>query len=180
MRQETRRKAILLAVIAAALIVALVIVLRGRRENKQSWEPVVEGFLAVATPCCYRASLWGSLEDVAADGQRARAATAAEAADWLNTWPYRSREADSVFDEEELSLAAQSNEVRCIGPQTDERVPRRGDDVETLEALRKRRECSFAKWKIWSGETAKQRPHERHTVWVDEQDRFRGRVDYWQ
>lgn len=179
MRRENRRKAVLLAMIGVALIVALVLALRGRQQKRQAWEPAAEGFLAVATPCCYRASLWRSLDDVSADGQRARAATPAEAADWLNTWPYRSREKDTDFEEEELSLAAQSNEVRCVGRPTGDPVPRRGDDVETLEALQKRRECSFAKWKIWSGDTAKQRPHERHTVWVDELDRYHGRVDYW-
>jgi hypothetical protein len=37
-----------------------------------------------------------------------------------------------------------------------------------------------AKWKVWSAETADERPNERHTVWADEDGFFHGRVDYWQ
>lgn len=170
----------MLTAIAGALLVALWIALEMREdESEGTWEAEVEGFLAVATPCCYRASLWESLDEVTADGQRARPATSAEAAEWLDTWPYRSREEADSFEQPELSVAAQSTEVRCTGPATGAPVPRRGDDVESLEAIRTRRECTFAKWKVWSGETAAQRPNERHTVWVDEQDRFHGRVDYW-
>ena len=78
-----------------------------------------------------------------------------------------------------LQISAQSTEVRCTGPVTGPEIPRDGNDAETVEALRNRRECTFAKWKIWSGQTATERPNERHTVWVDEAGSFRGRVDYW-
>ena len=179
MTPVNRRRAAWIAAIAVALIAAAVIVTRMRSGKKDTWYSDTEGFLAVATPCCTRASLWSSLEEETADGQSARPATAVEAAEWLNTWPYRSSEDDATFEEPTLILAGQSTEVRCTGAPTGDPVPRQGDDVESLQAIRARRECSFAKWKIWAGETAKERPHERHTVWVDEQDRFHGRVDYW-
>jgi hypothetical protein len=175
-----RKKTVLLVAIGAALIVALTIALKKRETGTQgTWEVEVEGFLAVATPCCYRASLWTSLDDVTPEGQRARAATTAEAAEWLNTWPYRSREEEASFVEPELTTAGQSTEVRCTGTPTGDSVPRPGDDLQILESLREQRKCTLVKWTVWSGETARQRPNERHTVWVDELDQFHGRVDYW-
>lgn len=179
MTPANRRLLIWLAALTFALAAIVWAAKRMRPPDKETWYAAVEGFLAVAEPCCVRASLWESLDEVTSDGQRARPATAAEAAEWLNTWPYRNREDDPTFEEPALVLAGQSTEVRCTGKPTGDPVPRRGDDVESLEAIRARSECSFAKWKIWAGETATERPHERHTVWVDEQKRFRGRVDYW-
>ena len=79
----------------------------------------------------------------------------------------------------QLKVAAQSSEVRCTGRPTGGEIPQSGDDEETLEALRQRRECNYTKWKAWSGETAAERMNERHTVWADENGFFHGRVDYW-
>jgi len=176
-----RSLAVLVAV--AAIIGGVVFAVGGALSNRgdkaESWTQSIEGFLAVATPCCSRASLWDALDAVTHDDQRARPASAAEAAQWLNEWPYRSREEHDSADEEELSVAAQSSEVRCIGAPTGAEVPQDGDDEKTLEALRHRRECTYGKWKAWSAETAKKRPNERHTVWADDDGLFHGRVDYW-
>ena len=171
----------LVAVVAiiGGVVFALSGALSNRGDKAESWAQSVEGFLAVATPCCSRASLWDALDAVTHDDQRARPASAAEAAQWLNDWPYRSREEHDGGDEDELSVAAQSSEVRCIGAPTGAEVPQDGDDEKTLEALRHRRECTYGKWKAWSAETAKKRPNERHTVWADDDGLFHGCVDYW-
>jgi hypothetical protein len=177
-----RSLAVLVAV--AAIIGGVVFAVRGGLSNRgdkaESWTQSVEGFLAVATPCCSRASLWDALDAVTHDDQRARPASAAEAAEWLNEWPYRSREEQDSAAEEELSVAAQSGEIRCAGAPTGADVPQDGDDEKTLEAIRHRRECTYGKWKAWSAETAKKRPNERHTIWVDDDGLFHGRVDYWE
>jgi len=149
-------------------------------DKPESWKPTVEGFLGVPTPCCTKASLWDELEALSDNGQRARPASAAEAAAWLNTWPYRSRDEQSSTDEGQLQPASQSSEVRCVGEPSGPEIRAHGDDTETMRAVHFRRECTFAKWKAWSAETAKELPSERHTVWVDQEGFFHGRVDYWQ
>ncbi|MBW2222932.1 MAG: hypothetical protein DRH23_12975 [Deltaproteobacteria bacterium] len=181
---KAAHKRLLVALVTVLAITGgVVFAVRGtlfnRGDQTESWMPSVEGFLAVATPCCRRASLWDALDTVTQDHQRARAASAAEAAQWLNDWPYRSREEHDRADEFDLRVAAQSSEVRCTGAPTGPEVPRDGDDGKTLEAIRHRRECTYTKWKVWSGETAKKRRNERHTVWADDEDLFHGRVDYW-
>lgn len=169
-----------ITIVVGALLLAVGFALSRRADKATSWNPAVEGFLAVATPCCTTASLWDALDKVTADGQRARPASVAEAAQWLNDWPYRGRDEHGTPGEEQLGVAAQSSEVRCVGAPTGPEVPREGDDEETLEAIRYRRECTYAKWKVWSGETAEEHLNERHTVWVDEDGFLRGRVDYWE
>jgi len=169
-----------LAVIALAVIVTVGITSIRRDDRPESWHPEVEGFLAVATPCCTRASLWEALDTITPDGQRARPASAAEAAQWLNEWPYRSRKDPGSSDDAQLGVALQSSEVRCTGAPAGAEIPRRDGDEETLEAIRHRRECVYAKWKVWSEETASERPNERHIVWADDDGFFHGRVDYWQ
>jgi hypothetical protein len=178
--QRTNKGMILaVTIVVGALLLAVGFALSWRTDDGESWKATVEGFLAVATPCCIEASLWDSLDEVAADGQRARPASAAEAARWFNDWPYMSRNEDGASDEPELRVAVQSSEVRCVGAPTGPEVPREGDDEETLEALWHRRECTYAKWKVWTAETAEEQLGERHTLWVDEDGFFRGRVDYW-
>lgn len=150
-----------------------------REPAAPSWKAEAEGFLAVPTPCCMDAALWSTLDTMTADGQRPRPATAAEAARWLSTWPWRSREDSDPSNGAELFVAARSREVRCIGAPSGPEVPQEGNDEETLMALHGRRECTYAKWQVWTGRTAQKRPNERHTVWVDEEGLFHGRVDYW-
>jgi hypothetical protein len=179
MQRTDRRTVLAVAVIGWALLVAVVFALSRRADTAKSWKPAVEGFLAVAIPCCTEVSFWDALDTVTSDGQRPRPASAAEAAQWLNEWPYRSRDEHGRPDEEQLSVAAQTSEVRCIGAPTGPEIPRNGHDEETLEAIRYRRECTYVKWKVWGGETAEKHLHERHTVWVDEDGFFHGRVDYW-
>ena len=175
------RRKLVAAIGALAVIVGLGwgLFVASREPEPPSWRQEAEGFLAVATPCCSDASLWSTLDAVNADGQRARPATAAETAGWINEWPYRNRQEDDDSDEVLLRVAAQSREVRCTGAPTGPDVRQEGDDKETLEAIRGRLECTYAKWKVWTGETAKERPNERHTVWVDEYGLFHGRVDFW-
>jgi hypothetical protein len=181
--KAAHKRSLVALVAVVAIIGGIVFALSGALSNRgdkaESWTQSVEGFLAVATPCCSRASLWDALDAVTPDDQRARPASAAEAAQWLNEWPYRSREEQDSATEEELSVAAQSGEVRCVGAPTGADVPQDGDDEKTLEAIRHRRECTYGKWKAWSAETVKNRPNERHTVWVDDDGLFHGRVDYW-
>jgi hypothetical protein len=76
-------------------------------------------------------------------------------------------------------VALQNSEVRCVGAASGPDVPQTGNDEQTVARLRDRRECTFAKWKVWTAETAAGRPNERHTVWVGEDGFFHGRVDYW-
>jgi hypothetical protein len=179
MKTPNRRMLVALAVVAGTLILVggLALILRG--EKAESWKAVAEGFLAVATPCCTEASLWDALDITTPDGQRARPASASEAARWLNQWPYRNEREDDRSEEAQLSVSLQNSEVRCVGPATGGKIPQRGRDEETLETIRHRRECVYAKWKVWSGETAEERENERHTVWADEDGAFHGRVDYW-
>jgi len=181
--KAAHKRSLVALVAVVAIIAGAAFAIGGALPNRdgkaESWTQPVEGFLAVATPCCSRASLWDALDVVTPDKQRARPASAAEAAGWLNDWPYRSREEHDSADDEALNVAAQSREVRCIGAPTGEPVPQGGDDAETLEAIRHRRECTYGKWRVWSGETAEKRPNERHTVWVDDAGWFHGRVEYW-
>ena len=181
--KAVHQRSLVALVAVLAIIGGVVFAVRGGLSNPvekpDSWTQSVEGFLAVATPCCRRASLWDALDAVTEDDQRPRPASAAEAAQWLNDWPYRRREEHDRSDEFELGVAAQSGEVRCMGAPTGAEVPHDGDDEKTLEAIRHRRECTYGKWKAWSAETAKKRPNERHTVWVDDDGLFHGRVDYW-
>ncbi len=180
MGTANKRIFVALAAIGAVLILAVGIVLTMRGEKAESWNPAAEGYLAIATPCCTRASLWDALDTITPDDQRARPASAAEAAQWLNDWPYRSREDHDGSQEAQLDVSLQSTEVRCVGPPTGGRIPRHDGDEVTLEAIRHRRECVYAKWKVWSAETADERLNERHTVWADDDGFFHGRVDYWQ
>jgi len=166
-------------VVVGALLLAGGFALSRRADTAKSWNSEVEGFLAVATPCCTKASLWDDLDTMTADQQRARRATAAEAAEWLNEWPYRNPDESDISGAEELQLAAHNSEVRCAGKPSGPDIRPDGDDEETLNGIHFRRECTFVKWKAWGGETAEKRPNERHTVWVDEDGFFHGRVDYW-
>lgn len=172
-----RNKGILIAataVVATALVaigVALV-----SKPGPPSWRPEAQGLLGIVSS---DGSLPDRVEIVPENGAQLQPATAAEAAEWLNRWPYRSRPSRSSDDEEQLLVGAQSAEVRCSGPPVEPSIVPRGDDAGTLAAIRRRQECEYAKWKVWSGETAESRPNERHTVWADEAGRFHGRVDYW-
>ena len=143
-----------------------------------SWSTVTEGFLAVATPCCDRASLWDALDTISADGQRARPASLAEAAQWLDEWPYRSRD-EQDSDEAEFRVAAQGSEVRCYGPLEDGGVPNDDDDEVVLEALRRGGNCVYLKWKAWAARNPNEPQRERHWVAIDGKGFFRGRVEYW-
>jgi hypothetical protein len=182
---EKTNKLLMLGLILAVggILFAVGFVLSKRAEQgPDSWTPKAEGFLAVPTPCCSEASLWDSLDEQSEDGQRPRPASAEEAAVWLNQWPYRRRDGGGAAvptEEESLQVAAQSNEVRCVGAATGPDIPAHLPDEQILGAIRSRRECTYAKWKVWSGETAEQRPNERHTVWVDDAGFYHGRVDYW-
>lgn len=173
------RRGVWFGVGALALVAVAVVWALNRGPSAETWQPEAEGFLAVATPCCEEASLWRDLDSETDDGQRARPATAADAAAWLNTWPYRDRGEEDTQADAPLQVAVRSNEVRCVGPPSGAEVPRDGDDVATVEALRDRTECSYARWQVWADETAAERPNERHTVWADEDGAFHGRVDYW-
>jgi len=178
--QRTNKRVVLaITFIVGALLLTAGLVL-SKRADAPSWKPAAEGFLAVPTPCCTEASLWDSLDEVSADGQRPLPASAEEAAQWLNEWPYRARDEDDTQRDRALpAIAAQSSEVRCTGAPSGPKVPQKGDDEQTLDAIRDRRECTYAKWKVWAAETAGDQLNERHTVWVDEGGFFHGRVDYW-
>jgi hypothetical protein len=141
-----------------------------------SWSTEDEGFLAVATPCCSRASLWDSLDAVSPDGQRARPVLPDEVVGWLNAWPYRSREDRDGSGDTELRVAARGRLVKCRSRQAFGKVP--NDDEDVLRRLRDRRECEYSTWKAWTEETSAGHLAERHTVWVDEDGNFRGRVEY--
>ena len=158
---------------------AIGFVLSAPADEAVSWKPAAEGFLAVATPCCTQVSLWGALDEVTDDGQRARAALAEEAARWLNEWPYRSRDERDAPREWLLRAAMENSEVRCVDVPAGREVVPRGDDVTTLEEIRYAPGCTFIKWKVWSTKSEPKLPNERHTVWVDEDGLFHGRVDYW-
>lgn len=176
--QNTRRMiiAVTLVVMVGAAVAAFV--WRGSTRGER-WRAEFEGLLAVPSPCCTEATLWDSIDQVTNDGQRPKPATAAEAALWLNTWPYRERGEEANPDEPPLAIGIRNSEVRCVGTPTGPDVPRTGDDAYTLEAVRMRRECVFTKWRVWAPETAEWRRNERHTVWAEEDGLFRGRVDYW-
>jgi hypothetical protein len=179
MQLTKKRVAWAITIVVVALLLAVGFALSRPADTAESWKPAPEGFLAVATPCCTEASLWDELDTVTADGQRARPASAAEAAQWLNDWPYRSRDEHHTGDQEQLRWAAQSSEVRCVGAPSGPEVRPEGDDEETLNAVHFRRECTYAKWKVWAAGTPENQPNERHTVWADEDGLFLGRVDYW-
>lgn len=178
MKAGQSRKRIAIGVSSLVLISIAAVVWINRPPEEETWKPAAEGFLAVATPCCEEASLWDDLSTEAADGQRPRAATVAEAAQWLNTWPYRDRHDDSAQPEPPVSM--RSSEVRCVGAPTGPPVPRNDDDEETIAALRLSHECVYARWKVWVEETAQGQPNERHTVWADQDGFLHGRVDYWE
>jgi hypothetical protein len=144
--------------------------------NQSPWTAEHEGFLAVATPCCSEASLWDSLDEKSSDGQRARPASAAEAADWLNSWPYLTREEREGSPERDLRVAMQGNEVRCYGGERFGSKPPRDEDV--LNSLQDRTNCEYSKWKAWSPDTGQGRLPERHTVRADEDGHFHGQVKY--
>lgn len=182
MQHINKRMVLTVATVVVALILGVALALSNRGDtavSATSWKPRLEGILAVATPCCATASLWDDLDEVTADGQRARPASAVEAAQWINDWPYRSRDDDDKTNGAQPLVAAQSSEVRCLGKPSGPEVPQKGDDAETLRAVHFRRECTFAKWKVWDKQSAGGRMNERHTVWVDEDGLFHGRVGYW-
>lgn len=102
-----------------------------------------------------------------------------EAADWLNEWPYRRRDEHAIPEQEQPRTPARNSEVRCVGEPSGPEIRSDGDDEETLRGIHFRRECTFVKWKVWAEASPGKRPNERHTVWVDEDGFFHGRVDYW-
>jgi hypothetical protein len=150
-------------------------VLSQRDNDAPSWKSVADGFLAVPTPCCTEADLWNELDTTREDGQRGRPASAEEAAEWLDAW----RDGAEGELTEELQVAAENQEVRCVGKPTGPAIFPSAEDTETLETIQRKPECSYAKWRIWSSETAERRHHERRTVWVDEAGFFHGRIDHW-
>ena len=175
--EKRRILVIVLAVVAGLCTIGLA--LTSPEDDTESWKTHAEGILAVPTPCCTEASLWESLDAVRDDEQRPRPANAEEAARWLNQWPYRSRD-DANSPTESPGIGVRNREVRCFGPPTGPEVPLTGDDAYTLEAIRSRHECMFIKWQVWNADTPKDRFNERHTVQVDPDGFFHGRVDYWQ
>lgn len=179
MTMANKRAMIVAVIVIIVAGAAAAFLLLGRGTEDERWRTEVEGLLAVPSPCCTDATLWDSIDQVTEDGQRPKPATAAEAALWLNTWPYRARGEEADPDEPPLAIGIKNSEVRCIGTPTGPEVPRTGDDAYTLEAIRMRRECVYTKWRVWAPETAEWRMNERHTVWAEEDGLFRGRVDYW-
>jgi hypothetical protein len=143
---------------------------------KSVWSKAHEGFLAVATPCCSEASLWDALDTTTADGQRARAASLEEVAEWLDLWPYRSREEQTESPGAELRVGLQGSEVRCYRGEKFGGVPPHAEDI--LRVLQLRTSCQYSKWKAWTPDTAKGRLPERHTVWADDNGHFHGLVQY--
>ena len=176
---KKRMTAVALTIAVAGAAAAVLFSMYGGGATKERWRTEVEGLLAVPSPCCTDATLWDSLDEVSEDGQRPRPASAAEAALWINTWPYRERGEAGNPDEPPLAVGIKNSEIRCTGAPTGPEVPRTGDDAYTLEAVRLRRECVFTKWRVWAPETAEWRMNERHTVWAEDDGFFRGRVDYW-
>lgn len=172
-------KSVLIGIVIVGAISVAVWAFRSanREQEAETWRAEHEGYLAVEAPG--GVELRRDLNGTRPSGPGVRPATAAEALTWIDAWPYRVPGNAESPDQGELRVAAKSREVRCTGTPTGESVPQRGDEVETIEALRTRLECTYAKWMVWSGETATERPNERHTVWADEDGRFRGRVDYW-
>ena len=179
MRTEDKRIAAAIGTIAGVLVLSVCIALFGREGSTARWVTAVEGFLAVATPCCTEVSLWGALDGTSSDGQRPRPATLVEAAQWLDAWPYRLRKGGDALDEAAITVAVQSSEIRCRGRQPGGEILRYEGDEPALEAIRQRRGCEVNKWKVWSEDSAHGRQNERHTVWVDDDGHFHGRVDYW-
>lgn len=176
---STASKSVLIAIgiVGAASLGAWALKSGSDDQAAETWRMAHEGFLTFSAP--NGVELRGDLAAGGADGHSVRPATAAETLTWMDAWPYRAPGAWESPDAGGLHLAAKSREVRCTGAPTGEPVPQRGDEEETLEALRTRLECTYAKWMVWSGETATAHPNERHTVWADEDGRFHGRVDYW-
>lgn len=95
-------------------------------------------------------------------------------------WPSRGRDKHGARGEGSLGLAVQRSEIKCTGEASGPEIRPDGDDTETMNAIHFRRECTFAKWKAWSAEAANAVLNERHTIWVDQEGFFHGRVDYWQ
>lgn len=174
MKRTDRRLLVAALAITAGALLVVGLAWPGSNDGPKSWKPIAEGYLAVATPCCTEAALWDELGSITDEGQRLRPASAAEAAAWLDAWPSGDLETGIATE-----IAAQSTEVRCVGEPTGPEVTYNGNDVGTLEAIRQRPECLYAKWKVWTAETAEERPNERHKVWAGEDGLFRGRVEYW-
>ena len=164
-----------LVVVSAVAAIALGVALR-RQKQPPSWRPEAEGLLAIVST---DPALWDRIGVVPEDARQVQPATATEAAEWLNSWPYRAQGEHPARNEDPLLVSAQNAEIRCSGPPEEPSIVPEGDDRGTLTAIQQRRACKYVKWKVWAGETAKLRQNERHTVWVDEAGRFRGRVDYW-
>ena len=163
--------------IVAGVLLVVSLAWPGRDDGTMmSWESVAEGYVVVPTPCCTEAALSNEVNSITDEGQRMRPASAVEAAAWLNAWPYGDLATEVT---KELQVAAKNREVRCVGEPTGPEIIAKGNDVETLGALQWRQECTYAKWRVWSPETAEERPNERHKVWADEDGFFHGRVDYW-
>ena len=163
-----------LAATGAALAVAAVITLVNRDSDGESWQSDSEGFVAIASGGSAEIGLWKTLNTETPDGKPLRPASVDEVAQWLDAWPYHARDGD-----EPLSVALQSSEVRCSGAASGEGLRPGSDDRETLVALRDYPGCTYARWRVWSGETADRYLNERHTVWTDAEGFFHGRVDYW-
>lgn len=176
MSRGHRSKIAATTVVVAALVGVGVIVIQKRQQQPPSWQPGAEGLLAVADVDTARSN---RIRVVPEDESQVQPATAAEAAEWLNSWPYHAQGERLAEDEAPLRVGAQSAEVRCSGPPKEPAIVPDGDDVGTITAIQRRRDCEYVKWKAWTGETANVRDNERHTVWVDDAGRFRGRVDYW-
>jgi hypothetical protein len=164
---------------AAGIAAAAFFLVNAARPRTERWRPEVKGLLAVPSPCCRDATLWDSIDDVSEDGERPRPATAAEAALWINTWPYLPRGEEVDPGEPALEVGIKNSEVRCTGTPSGPDVPQTGNDAYTLENVRLRPECVYTKWRVWAPQTAEWRRNERHTVWAEEDGFFYGRVDYW-
>ena len=80
MQRIDRRKLFPIVAIGWALLVRVGFASSRGPDKEESWKPAAEGFLAVPTPCCTKASLWDALDAVTPDEQHARPASAAEAA----------------------------------------------------------------------------------------------------
>ena len=179
--KRTAAAVTILGVLIAGTAIALF--LRGRADEATApdasaspWSVVDEGFLAVATPCCADASLWDALDTTTPDDQRARPASAAEVADWLNRWPYRSRDEADGSPEEQLRVAARGSDVRCFDGKGFGDRP--ALEADLVRALQQRSECEYSRWQAWTPATANGRLPERHTVWADADGHFHGRVKY--
>jgi hypothetical protein len=179
MRMLSKRKQAIAVVIMLSVIAVVAATAIVQTEAEEGWETGREGLLAVPYPCCTDATLWSSIDEVREDGQRPKPATAAEAAAWINTWPYRVGTEDPTSRESAPRSKVRNTEVRCTGIPVDPELAWNGNDTYTLEAIRFKRQCVFTKWRVWAGDQSSNPPNERHTVWAGDDGFFYGRVDHW-